>query len=97
MIHSNKQRTLAIEVTLTALTDEDCLLPTDCCEGGRVSLKLGKMVLWASANTLLSNYYSKENNMLAKNRETGKMEQESLSQSLNAYFIQVCKLFLQCG
>lgn len=76
--HSNQQRTLATDVTLSALADDECLLPIDFCEDGHNSLKLGRMIIWASTNILLNNYCSKENNMLAQARATGKSRKRKL-------------------
>lgn len=52
--------------------DDDCLLPSDFCEDGHSTQKLERMIIWASTNTLINNYCSMENNVLAETRTTGK-------------------------
>lgn len=78
-IHSNFQRILATDVTLNALADDDCFLSSNFCEDGHSTQKLERMIIWASTNTLINNYCSMENNVLAETRTTGKESVKQLA------------------
>lgn len=61
-------RSVATTVTHNILADHDALLPLDSCKEGHSAEKIEKIVIWASSNSLLNNYCSKENNVLAEKK-----------------------------
>ena len=67
-LQNANQRNIASHITLNNLADDDALLPFDCCDAHHSSEKIERMIVWASTNTLLNNFCSKENNILAANK-----------------------------
>ena len=60
-ISSSRQRDIVVEVTYRTMMEVDLCFVSGCCESGHSSEKLLKIVIMASANTLLNNFSSKQN------------------------------------
>ena len=71
---SSQQRNLATEITNNIIIDNDAFLPMYNCENGHSIDKIQKMLLWASTNSLLNNFCTRENDniYLKKNSHQGK-------------------------
>ena len=66
--NTGNQRLLAMNITRNALTTDEVAFPVDYCEDGHSLEKVMHMIVWASTNSLLNNFCSKENDHLTINK-----------------------------